>query len=232
MPHRHTIHKTWILRREQKKHRTCWCTTLNDNLENAWGSNRNPSNYILIFDDTTAVNAPCLFPRRFRPPYSTSKKLGIHFRMHNQAGTSEFRFRILFSREVHARPSERFTRVRTKLPRTFFFIMPASNTNLTRLPRRRRQLKIVSRRRAVTKRTENDGQPDWQRLCTRHYPLQVLRAAVYLHVSANAAQPRDVLYGERKKEKGKEKKKKRTEKKGERRKTALVGGKTWDGTIS
>ena len=88
--------------------------------------------------------------------------------------------------------------------------MPASNTQLysSTSAAQRRQLKIVSRRRAVTKWTENDGQPDWQRLCTRHYPLQVLCAA-YLHVSANAAQPRDVApwHPVRRKEKGEKRKK-------------------------
>lgn len=177
-----------------------------------------PSNYTLIFDGTIAVNAPCLFPRRFRPSFSTSKELGIHFRMHNQAGTSEFIADSgYFSRAKYMRVRPRDSRASGQnYRRLFFFIMPASNTNLTRLPRRRRrQLKIVSRRRAVTKRTENDGQPDWQRLCTRHYPLQVLRAAAYLHVSANAAQPRDTVTsctakGKRRKEK---KRKKRTDKK-------------------
>jgi len=114
-------------------------------------------------------------------------------------------------REIHARQDKITADLFFSL---FFFHHPdPSNANPTCLPlvrrlRRRRQLKIVSRRRAVTKRTENDGQPDWQRLCTRHYPLQVLRAAAYICMSARIPQPRDAwrLVRKRKKEREKEEK--------------------------
>lgn len=139
--------------------------------------------------------------------------------MHNQAGTSANSSRIFSSRDVRTRPS-RDSRASGQNYRgsfffSFFFHHPdPSNANPTCLPlvrrlRRRRQLKIVSRRRAVTKRTENDGQPDWQRLCTRHYPLQVLRAAAYICMSARIPQPRDAWRLVRKRKKRERRKKKR-----------------------
>lgn len=127
---------------------------------------------------------------------------------------------VCVRREIHARQDK----ITANLFFSFFFHHTGpSNANLTRLPlarrlRWRRQLKIVSRRRAVTKRTENDGQPDWQRLCMRHYPLQVLRAAAYICMSARIPQPRDAwrLVRWKKKERQRERERERKKKRGEK----------------
>lgn len=127
IPHRHAIHKTWILRSGQKKHRARWRTTPNDNLENARRSNRCPCDRILIFNDAIAINTPCpSLLRRLRPsfPRAASKELGAHFRMHNQAGTpSEFIADSgYFSRAEYMRVRPRDSRASGQNYRGLFFL--------------------------------------------------------------------------------------------------------------